>query len=194
MVNNGLNFENKLVRCAVICCSCDLPAGRKLCGFLSHNAHLGCSKCKKYFSGMDLEDKLDYSGFERSDWIPRCNEDHRRDVSKLDKCKTKTELARLETQLGCRSSVLLKLPYFDPPTMLVIDPMHNLFLGLAKTFFKKILIDKRILRDSDLVAIQNRINKVSVPPDIGRIPHKIQYHFTADQYKNWTIHYSVICL
>jgi len=29
------------------------------------------------------------------------------------------------------------LPYFDPPTMLVIDPMHNLFLGLAKHFTKK---------------------------------------------------------
>ena len=38
---------------------------------------------------------------------------------------------------------------------------------------------------------------MAVPSDIGRIPQKIAssfYHFTADQYKNWTVHYSVICL
>ena len=48
--------HRKLVRCAVLCCSCDLPAGRKLCGFLGHSAHLGCSKCKTFFllQVMDL--------------------------------------------------------------------------------------------------------------------------------------------
>ena len=33
-----------LVRCALLCISCDLPAGRKVCGFLGHGAHLGCSR------------------------------------------------------------------------------------------------------------------------------------------------------
>ena len=36
-----------------------------------------------------------------------------------------------------------------------------------------------------------------VPSDIGRIPYKIEhafYSFTADQYKNWVVHYSIICL
>ena len=37
----------KLVRCAVICASCDIQAGRKLCGFLGHTARYGCTKCKK---------------------------------------------------------------------------------------------------------------------------------------------------
>ena len=32
-VSCGRNTERKLVRSAVIFCSCDLPAGRKLCGF-----------------------------------------------------------------------------------------------------------------------------------------------------------------
>ena len=40
---------HSIVRCALICCSCDLPAGRKLCGFLAHSANLGCSKCTKKF-------------------------------------------------------------------------------------------------------------------------------------------------
>lgn len=37
------------VRVALLCCACDVPAARKLCGFLSHNAKMGCSKCKKKF-------------------------------------------------------------------------------------------------------------------------------------------------
>ena len=40
------------VRCKIICCSCDLPAGRKVCGFLGHNVALGCSKCKKHFPSL----------------------------------------------------------------------------------------------------------------------------------------------
>ena len=40
-----------LVRCALLCVGCDLPAGRKVCGFLSHAAGKGCSKCNKVFPG-----------------------------------------------------------------------------------------------------------------------------------------------
>ena len=39
------------VKCALLCVSCDLPAARKTCGFLSHSAALGCSKCLKKFPG-----------------------------------------------------------------------------------------------------------------------------------------------
>lgn len=189
--------QKRKVRCAILCCSCDLPAGRKLCGFMGHSAHLGSSKCKKYFPSIEGERKLDYSGFQRAEWIPRTNAGHRSDVLKLGKCKSKTELAQMESRLGCRYSSLLDLPYFDPPTMLVIDPMHNLFLGLAKRFTKKVFLKGDILSNEDLKVIQNRIDHIVVPSDIGRIPHKISdsfRSFTADQYKNWVIHYSVICL
>ena len=40
-----------LVRCALLCIACDIPAGRKVCGFLSHSAAKGCSKCYKEFYG-----------------------------------------------------------------------------------------------------------------------------------------------
>jgi hypothetical protein len=35
--------------CCIMCISCDLPAARKVSGFLSFNARRGCSKCKKEF-------------------------------------------------------------------------------------------------------------------------------------------------
>ena len=54
------------------------------------------------------------------------------------------------------------------------------------TFSKKILSKKAyILSDADLKNIQGRIDRMSVPSDIGRIPHKIEssfYHFTAPHY------------
>ena len=186
-VKKDSHSESKLV------CG-DLPAGRKLVGFFGHSAHLGCSKCKKYFPST--EHGLDYSGFDRENWIYRTNQSHREDVDKLSECQSKTELQQKQKMFGCRYSALLRLPYFDAPTMLVIDPMHNLFLGVAKHFLKNILIGQNILTDEHLQIIQERADRLSVPPDIGRIPNKIKTSFggfTADQYKNWVIHYSIIC-
>ena len=62
LVNDLMGFWNgiplyvqgiggKRVRCALVCVSCDSPAGRKACGFLGHCANFGCTKCKKVFSG-----------------------------------------------------------------------------------------------------------------------------------------------
>ena len=38
---------------------------------------------------------------------------------------------------------------------------------------------------------------INIPSDIGRIPYKIQSSFssfTADQFKNWVVHYSIIAM
>ena len=171
-VRCGSYVQRKLICCAVICCSCDVPAGRKLCGFLGHSAHFGCSKCKKYFPSSTRG--LDYSGFQQQTWILRRNESHRCDVAKLLDCRTKTELRKKESELGCRYSSLLKLPHFDPPTMSVIDPMHCLFHGLAKHFTKKIFVDKVILSPADFEILQKHVSALSVPSDTGRIPNKIE--------------------
>ena len=58
-----------LIRCALLCVACDLPAGRKVCGFLGHSATLGCSRCLKAFPGA--VGCKNYSGFNRSLWQPR---------------------------------------------------------------------------------------------------------------------------
>jgi len=45
---------------ALLLVACDVPAARKLCGFLGHGAKRGCSKCKKEFiSGEHFGDKND---------------------------------------------------------------------------------------------------------------------------------------
>ena len=117
--------SKKVVRCALLCASCDLPAGHKLCGFLSDNAHYGCSRCFKYFPGSAGE--MDYSGFDRDNWPRRTVAQHRRAASEILKCNTKASIATKESGSGYRSTKLLELPYFNPTRMLVIDPMHTTF-------------------------------------------------------------------
>ena len=51
------------IKGALLCITSDLPATRKVCGFASHSASFGCSKCFKKFKTVG--DKLDYSGFEK---------------------------------------------------------------------------------------------------------------------------------
>ena len=48
---------------------------------------------------------------------------------------------KAESESGCRYSVLLKLLYFNAPRMLIVDPMHNLFLRSAKHFLKLLIMD-----------------------------------------------------
>ena len=123
-----------LVRCALLCVSCDLPAGRKVCGFLGHGARLGCSRCLKEFSGQ--VGSMNYAGFERQSWKGRSRLAHKQEALRTLDARSPAERAKLESKHGCRYSSLLQLPYFDPSRMLVIDPMHNLFLGSAKHFFE----------------------------------------------------------
>ena len=186
----------KTVRVALLAVACDMPASRKVCGFLSLSANLGCPRCYCTFSEGSLQ--RNYSKFERSSWTLHTNSKHRRDVDYLIKNASKSHASesRMECKLGCRYSVLLKLPYFDPIRMTLIDPMHNLFLGSAKHFTKDILINMGILNRADLNVIHKRIGIVQVPLDMGRLPSRIDSGstFTAQQWMNWTLYFSVFCL
>lgn len=152
----------------------------KTCGFLGHTARLGCSKCKKQFTGGF--GNSDSSGFDHSSWPLR------------NIAKTKSERDKLESRHGCRYSVLLDLPYFDPIRMTIIDPMHNLLLGTAKHIVKKVWIERNFIAQDQFERIQEKISSFKTPLDIGRIPRKIETGFAADQFKNWTVLFSIQCL
>ena len=94
-------------------------------------------------------------------------------------------------------SIITELSYFDPIRFTIIDPMHNLFLGTAKNVMKKIWLQRDIISDAKLNLIQCRIDNMSVPSDLGRIPKKIASNFsgfTAEQLKNWVLLYSMYAL
>ena len=79
---------------------------------------------------------IQLSGFERHSWPIRTNTTHRQSVELVQQSCTKTEQSQKESQYGCRYSALLRLSYFDPPCMLVIDPMHNFVFRQWKTRFE----------------------------------------------------------
>ena len=190
---NGIEIEGKIIHGALIAIGCDLPAARKIAGFLSYSANKGCSRCYCEFSlGFGNND---YSGFDRSLWTPRTNEQHRQNVDKLLTIHTKTNREKKESEFGCRYSSLLKLSYFNPITMVLIDPMHNLFLGTAKHMIHNVYIKHGFLDKQAIDRIHKRIEKVVLPSNLGRMPTQIDSRatYTAEQWKNWTIYFSIFC-
>lgn len=185
----------KLVKCALLCGTCDIPAGRKAFGFLGHGARFGCSRCLVRFPGSI--GNMDYSGFDREKWPCRSRANHLDAVTDQKKCTSQARLDELESRSGYRNTPFLDLPYFIPWRMLVIDPMHNLFNGTAKHILSKIWPEYGVVSESKFSIIQKRVDRFQVPSDIGRIPYKISSgfsSFTADQFKNWIVYFSLISM
>ena len=74
--------------------------------------------------------------------------------------------------------------------------MHNIFLGTSKYVFK-LWISEGHLSKQQLHQIEERLAKMVVPPNMGRLPTNITFNygsFTAQQWKNWTLVYSLYAL
>lgn len=185
-------FRSRLVRGALSYITCDMPATRKVCGFYGNNAHYGCSKCLKYFPnshGLNV----DYSGFDRDSWPKRKMSDHFNIAYCAKAATTKTMRLEVEREAGIRYSELLCLPYLDID---LIDPMHNLFLGTSKLMLS-LWKQKEYITCSDFDIIQEKVDAMNSPGNIGRIPGKISSGFsgfTAKQLMVWTIMYSPVVL
>jgi hypothetical protein len=189
------NGQTLTIRVALGCVNCDIPASRRVCGFLAHSANLGCNKCYKKFYPVPNAERANYSGFDRENWELRTNEKHRRDCKNLEQAKTVNSLRAKESQLGARNSVLLSLPYFDPIQFCVIDPMHNLFMGTAKTMMK-VWLDKGVLTFRKMAEIEKKMQMFRIPGEVGRLPCNLANFsgFTANQWKYWITVYSSIVL
>lgn len=196
----GVNMKSAstshLVRAMLMCISCDLPATRKVCGFQNFNAKLGCSKCLKEFITASFGEKPNYGGYMCEDWSPRDKDIQKRKSLECKNANSAALRTKLEQSYGAKYSELVNLPSFDIVRYHVIDPMHNIFLGLAKHTIK-VWKDLDILSTSVYSVLQDKVDSVTPPSKIGRIPRKIQAgfsSFTADEWKNWIIFYSVFAL
>ncbi|EIW82014.1 hypothetical protein CONPUDRAFT_72351 [Coniophora puteana RWD-64-598 SS2] len=70
-----------------------------------------------------------------------------------------------------RFSQLSRLPYFDLVKQIVIDPMHNLFLGVVKTHFYNIWVQHKILcKQHELADMHHMIADFIVPTSCGKLP------------------------
>ena len=194
---DGFNLPTagKNVRLAVICCSNDIPAARKLCGHAS--ALAGCHRCYKR-ANREEGRKSNFSGFEdMNDWfIMKDPVEHRRNAMIWKHQLTKEDRNQHVKRTLVRWSEMLCLPYLDPIRFLVVDPMHNLFLGIAHWIVKRLWIDNDKITKAHLELMEKRAKQIKVPADVGRIPYKIATGegfsgYTADQWKTFIMIYAI---
>lgn len=155
--------------------------------------NLGCSKCYcTFFTGIFGKT---YTGFDRDSWVACTNEKHWRDISEIRKALTKTERQWKESEYGCRYSCLLQLPYFDPVRMHILDLMHNLYIGTAKTI-TRVWIKQGILRQSDLKRINSRTACIVIRT-MNSLVHCFQQwstHLPLLQSKWWFGWITILCI
>jgi hypothetical protein len=164
---NGIEIPaaKRKIRLALICCSNDIPAARKLCGHIS--ASVSCHRCYKRANINGR--KLNFSGFDdMDDWfVERDLEEHRQHAESWRLCKSQEERKRHVSLTLVRWTELLRLPYFNPIRHLIVDPMHCLFLGIANWIIKKLWIDGNKITKHDLEKMEKRAKTIKIPADMG---------------------------
>ncbi|GBC39248.2 hypothetical protein GLOIN_2v1788017 [Rhizophagus irregularis DAOM 181602=DAOM 197198] len=167
---------------------CDVPATRKLCGFIS--ARIACYRC--YKSANLINNQPNFGGFEDiDDWfVERDINLIREKAREWKKCATEESRKAHVSQYHVRWSEVYQLPYFNSVRFCVVDPMHCLFLGVAKWIVMKLWIDEGILNNEKLKIMQERADLIKFPSDLGRRPVRIATgdgfsNFTADMWKTF---------
>jgi hypothetical protein len=162
---------NELVSCraALFLVSCDMPACRSLGGFLAPTSRCGCWLCKKVTeqrAGQDVACVRDWGGAVVGE--PRTNQEQRALAQGYREQDSKRRKETYASEHSARWSVLHLLPYFCCIWSFVVDPMHNLFLGVTKHTIQ-LWIDTGVLNAKALTA---RMEGVHLPSDVGRIFRK----------------------
>ena len=110
---------------------------------------------------------------------------------------SQTSCSKLQTCSNCRSkkrsdkkawhtlTLLLNLPCYDTVQFPIVDPMHNLLLGSAKSFISRLKIN-HILEFRDFTRIQAMIDRFTVPAGIGRLVQKGESGFLVWRQKSET--------
>ena len=184
------NNKGRSVRGAIIACSNDVPAARKLCGFIS--ARVACYRC--YKTANFVNNQSNFGGFaDLDEWFIERDINVIRDkASEWKKCTTKDSRRDHVSQYHVRWSEIYRLPYFNSVRFCVVDPMHCLFLGVAKWIVTKLWIGEGILNRENLKIMQERADMIKITSDLGRRPVRIATgegfsNFTADMWKTFII-------
>ena len=113
--------SGKLVRAALVPLICDLKAARQVMGHGSHSARKFCSICN-----LSWERRNEIAEEIR---VPVLMDHFRKCALDWKMARSQSERDKLFKAHGIRWSVLLDLPYWDPPRYTIIDSMHTILLG-----------------------------------------------------------------
>ncbi|EJD40812.1 hypothetical protein AURDEDRAFT_170229 [Auricularia subglabra TFB-10046 SS5] len=118
----ALHPDGVLVRVAILPIIGDLPAIRKLCGYVAPTAELFCTSCKS--KAQEMEDLL------FGTWEQQIAADIRYSAERWRQCKTIAGRNAVTAETGVRWSPLHRLSYWDPVKSVVIGFMHNTVEGV----------------------------------------------------------------
>ncbi|KIN99861.1 hypothetical protein M404DRAFT_108845, partial [Pisolithus tinctorius Marx 270] len=113
--------NGRLVRVVLVAVVCDKPAAHKISGFGSHSHTYFCHDC---WISKANKDKA-----EAFVWDARTNTEQRELGQRYSQLTTAAARSNFVKDFATRFTQLSRLPYFDLVNQIVIDPMHNLFLG-----------------------------------------------------------------
>ena len=113
--------SGKLVRAALVPLICDLKAARQVMGHGSHSAKKFCSICS-----LPWEQRNDLSELSRVSVPAKKFREH---ALRWKNAHSQSQREKLFKKHGIRWSVLLELPYWDPPRFTIVDSMHTILLG-----------------------------------------------------------------
>lgn len=130
----SLHPAGRVVRSAVACVVCDLPAARKAVQMASHSSHFYCSICHC----KDLK-TLGRTDFDASCWKLRDRDTLRCQAEAYKIASSAAEQDKLFAGSGVRWSPLWKLPYWDPARQLVVDVMHCILEGVTSFHIRDVL-------------------------------------------------------
>ncbi|GBE78040.1 hypothetical protein SCP_0109220 [Sparassis crispa] len=175
--------EGRRVHVALLAVVCDKPAAHKIGGFGSHSHTYPCTQ--DWITKQDIGTP---KAFEKNAFEPRTDKKQRELGERYRNLKTEKARTDFVRAHATRYTELSRLPYFDLVRQIVIDPMHNLFLGLTKSHFYHIWVQKDILRENhELRILHEMLQDFSLPNWTGRLPTDIGMpaggSLTADQWK-----------
>ena len=125
--------EGRLILCALVLVICDLLGAQKTAGFAACSHEYFCSIC------LCVRSRHGYKNTDYHNWTRRTNTGCREAANRYWNASSPDAQLEEFNKTGIRWSELLRLPYFDIARCVVVDSMHNLFLGLIKEHFMGIL-------------------------------------------------------
>jgi hypothetical protein len=170
------NRNGEMVRVALMSVNCDIPAARKVAGFMGQSAHKACNKCSTVFSRISTganSTKPDFSDFDDEHWILRNNTQQRQEAYAWLNATHITQQRTLQTDTGSKWSELHRLEYFDVVRLTTVDPMHNLFLGTPKRMVE-VWVDHGLLSTADFKAMADESASIAIPSQYCRISKGMQ--------------------
>jgi hypothetical protein len=110
----------------------DLPAARKVSGAAGHTSHFICTRCKLF--GRDNVHNIDCD-----QWALQDVAFLRQKAEEWRAAETKQQREMIYDEHHVRWSEFWRLPYWNPPRMLVVDVMHCILEGLVHYHCRRVL-------------------------------------------------------